>query len=211
MTNYQKITKALPAYGIIINNQQFDKESYRYGSEKDVNSITKQLKSLHIYFEHTLTDLTADEMVGALKFLATKDPDSLLTEGNGKGALKLFKASEKDIKSLRNTDEIRGSLKTQKNPLKGFENYSCLMVFILTHGSQDGKLLGRDSSTTTVKELAEIFNSEKCKDLRGKPKIFFIQACRGKNLDEMKADDSRDQDSDEDKEDGTTCKLSTYV
>ena len=96
MTSYQKIAKDTPVYAIIINNQKFDKESEnRNGSEKDVKSI-ESLKKLNIRFEHTLTDLTAGEMVGALKYLATKDPDSVSTLDNGKGALKLLNTSEEE-------------------------------------------------------------------------------------------------------------------
>ena len=84
MTNYQKIAKGSPAYAIVINNQKFDKESEnRNGSEKDVKSI-EGLKKLNICFEHILTDLTAGEMVGALKYLATKDPKCVSTLDNGK-------------------------------------------------------------------------------------------------------------------------------
>ena len=200
MMDYSKITKSLPAYAIIINNQNFDKESKnRDGSEKDVKRI-KELKKVNIKVEHTLTDLTAEEMVGALKFLATQDPGSISTTGHGEGALKLLNISEEDIKSYTNIDEIRGALKNSKGFLKGFANHSCLMVFILTHGSDDGVLRGRDSTTkTTVKELSEIFNSKQCKDLKEKPKLFFIQACRGSGLDE-----DGDQDHDDD---GTTCKF----
>ena len=205
MMDYQKITKTLPAYAIIINNQKFDEESQnRDGSEKDVKSI-KQLKPINISVEHILTDLSAEEMVGALKFLATKDPNSIDTPGHGAGALKLLNTPEKDIKSYTNIDEIKGAVKTKKGCLKSFENYSCLMVFILTHGSGDGVLIGRKSTdTTTVKELSEIFNSKQCKDLEKKPKIFFIQACRGSDLDDMKADQGGHQDYDDD---GKTCKL----
>ena len=207
MTSYQKIAGSSPAYAIIINNQKFYKESKnRGGSDKDVKSI-KQLKQINISVEHTLTDLTAEEMVGALKYLATKDPNSVSTLDNGKGALKLLKTREEEIELYKNTDEIKGSLKGKKNPLKSFEKFSCLMVFILTHGSPDGKLKGQDFSDTTVEELAEIFNSEQCKELQKKPKMFFIQACRGENVDEMKADLSGDQDRNNDKDDGITCKL----
>ena len=206
MTNYQKISKSSPAYAIIINNQKFDKENdSRNGSEKDVKSI-QQLKKLNIHFEHTLTDLTADEMVGALKYLATKDPNSVTTPDNGKGALKLLNTPEEVIKSYKNIDQMIGGLKSQKSCLKSFENYSCLMVFILTHGSQGGVLMGRDFSETTVEKLAEIFNSEQCKDLKEMPKMFFIQACRGENL-EMKTDQSGDQDRNNDNDDENTCKF----
>ena len=206
MTNYQKITKGSPAYAIIINNQKFGKQN-RDGSEKDVKSI-KRLKQININVEHTLTDLTAGEMIGALKYLATKDPESVSTLDNGIGALKLLNTSEEDIKSYKNVEQMKGALiKSKKNRPKSFEKFSCLMVFILTHGSQGGVLKGQGSTDTTVKDLAEIFNSEQCEDLRNKPKLFFIQACRGVSVDEMKFDESGDQDRNNDKDDETTCKL----
>ena len=175
MTNYQKIAKNYPAYAIIINNQKFEKESNnRGGSEKDVK-IIKQLKQINISIEHTLTDLTAEEMVGALKYLATKNPNSVSTLDNGKGALKLLKIPEEEIESYKNIDEIKGGLRSQKKCLKSFEKFSCLMVFILTHGSPGGILKGQDFSNTTVEELAEIFNSEQCEELQKKPKIFLYK------------------------------------
>ena len=205
MMNYIKISKNFPAYGVIINNQKFETDN-RKGSEKDVKSI-QQLKKLNVSFEHSLTDLTAEEMVGALKFLATKDPDSISTTNNGKGALKLLKKSEENIKEYKNLDEIKGCLKSDKCHLKSFEKYSCLIVFILTHGSDNGVLKGVDSKDTTVEQLSEIFNSEQCKHLRNKPKIFCIQACRGGNIDEVKADQSGNENYSSDKDIGTTCKL----
>lgn len=206
MMDYPKINKKCPAYAIIINNQYFVKTSAnRDGSDKDVKSI-KQLKSLNISFEHTLTDLTADEMVGALTFLATKDSETISIPGHGIGALKLLNFSKEQIEKVKGSvEKMKGILDTSGGKLKSFHSYSCLMVFILTHGSNDGVLKGRDLNEIPVEKLSEIFNSERCKDLAGKPKIFFIQACRGANLDELKADD--DANNDDDKDDQVTCKL----
>ena len=205
MTDYSKISKAMPAYAVIINNKEFDKSSKREGSDKDEKSI-KQLKSLNVFVKHTLKDLTADEMVGALKFLATKDPDNLTSVGNGRGALKLLNTAEGKMKKFDTIEKIRGGLIGTDN-LESFEDYSCLMVFIMTHGSNNGILAGRDSSETTVDKLAAVFNSEQCKELAGKPKIFIIQACRGGEVDEMRADDYK---SDDNKDDQISCKLPKY-
>lgn len=197
MMVYPKINEKLPAYAVIINNQNFhDRTKNRSGSEKDVQ-ILKQLDKLNISFEHTLTDLTADEMVGALTFLANKNPE-VPDMGTGIGALKLLNLSEEDIKELKNTDEIKGILRINRKSLKSFNNYSCLMVFILTHGSDDGALVGIDSKPTTVENLSKIFYSEQCKELESKPKIFVIQACRGKQTD-VQTDQIGDKDHDDQK------------
>ena len=204
MTGYSRISKAMPAYAVIINNKEFDKSRKREGTDKDEKSI-KGLKSLNVSVKHTLKDLTADEMVGALKFLATKDPDNLSGVANGRGALKLLNTAEGKMNKFDTIEKIRGGL-ICTDDLESFEGYSCLMVFIMTHGSNNGILAGRDSSETTVDKLAEVFNSEQCKELAGKPKIFIIQACRGGEVDEMRADDK----SDDSKDDQISCKLPKY-
>lgn len=60
----------------------------------------------------------------------------------------------------------------------------CLAVIVLTHGERDGSLVPRDSSVFyNVDMLWKPFTADKCPSLAGKPKLFFIQACRGKKLD----------------------------
>ena len=206
MMTYPKIQETKPAYAVIINNQKFDdKKLDRKGAKKDVDKL-RELDKMNIKLEHVLTDLTAGEMVGALTFLATRDAS---TEENQKGALKLLNIPEKKLQKFNTFQKLEGYLPgVAQSQLKGFDDYSCLMVFILTHGSDDGILLGKDSSTTTVKDLAKIFNSKQCEDLKGKPKMFFIQACRGG--DTLEADDTvgKDHDNDDDREDNhISCKL----
>lgn len=58
----------------------------------------------------------------------------------------------------------------------------CLLVVIMTHGEKDGKLHASDTTFRTEK-LWELFMGDNCKSLIGKPKIFFIQACRGTKHD----------------------------
>lgn len=59
----------------------------------------------------------------------------------------------------------------------------CIAVIVLTHG-ENGMLAPRDSQVLyNVDMLWKPFTADKCPTLAGKPKLFFIQACRGKNLD----------------------------
>ncbi|KAJ9578454.1 hypothetical protein L9F63_005324 [Diploptera punctata] len=63
-------------------------------------------------------------------------------------------------------------------------NNDCLVVIVLTHGEADGRLVPRDGNVSyKVETLWEPFTSDKCPTLAGKPKLFFIQACRGKQVD----------------------------
>ncbi|XP_065084024.1 caspase-like [Ochlerotatus camptorhynchus] len=58
----------------------------------------------------------------------------------------------------------------------------CLVVVVMSHGEQ-GMLYARDNKYT-VDSLWKNFIGKSCESLIGKPKLFFIQSCRGEQLDE---------------------------
>ncbi|KAJ9575402.1 hypothetical protein L9F63_025647, partial [Diploptera punctata] len=60
-------------------------------------------------------------------------------------------------------------------------NADCLMVVVMSHGDP-GYLHSRDRRYQT-EELWLRFVGNKCPTLAGKPKLFFIQACRGTKVD----------------------------
>ncbi|XP_023309522.2 caspase-7-like, partial [Lucilia cuprina] len=60
-------------------------------------------------------------------------------------------------------------------------NNDCLIVTVMSHG-MEGKVYARDMSYP-VERLWNPFLGENCKSLINKPKLFFIQACRGENLE----------------------------
>lgn len=67
----------------------------------------------------------------------------------------------------------------------GEQDYSkddCFVCCILTHGD-DGVLYGADGKFP-VDRVFKPFLGNACPTLRGKPKLFFIQACRGDCLDD---------------------------
>ncbi len=59
-----------------------------------------------------------------------------------------------------------------------YKKSDSMIVVILTHG-QRGSLYGTDGNAIEIEKLLSIMNAEYCKNFRGKPKLFFIQACRG--------------------------------
>uniref|UniRef100_A0A8C1K5Q1 Caspase-3 n=1 Tax=Cyprinus carpio TaxID=7962 RepID=A0A8C1K5Q1_CYPCA len=56
--------------------------------------------------------------------------------------------------------------------------FACVL---LSHG-EDGRIFGTDGCIE-LKELFALFRGDRCRSLVGKPKLFFIQACRGSDLD----------------------------
>ncbi|CAG0899827.1 unnamed protein product, partial [Darwinula stevensoni] len=63
------------------------------------------------------------------------------------------------------------------------KDHDCLIVCFLSHG-QDGGHLFANNVRFDEEELWRPFYGDKCKALVDKPKLFFIQACRGEVLDE---------------------------
>ncbi|XP_030573655.1 caspase-3 [Drosophila novamexicana] len=57
----------------------------------------------------------------------------------------------------------------------------CFVLVVMSHGSE-GKVYAKDMSYP-VERLWNPFLGDSCKTLVNKPKLFFIQACRGENLE----------------------------
>ena len=76
------------------------------------------------------------------------------------------------------------------------DKYDCLMVAILTHGD-NGDVLYGITGEITIQEVIETFSSKRCPTLIGKPKIFIIQACRGRRYNQaVELDDRNDEQCD---------------
>ncbi|KAK1166692.1 caspase-7-like [Acipenser oxyrinchus oxyrinchus] len=58
---------------------------------------------------------------------------------------------------------------------------SCFACILLSHG-EEGMIYGTDGAMP-IKSMTSLFRGDMCKSLVGKPKLFFIQACRGSEFD----------------------------
>jgi len=81
-------------------------------------------------------------------------------------------------KTARQMEEI-----LQKVHKSDHSKYDCLVVAILTHGRKDDDLSGTDHNYISLNELMSSVDGKQCPSLRGKPKIFIVQACRGGQMD----------------------------
>uniref|UniRef100_A0A0L8HRK9 Caspase family p20 domain-containing protein n=2 Tax=Octopus bimaculoides TaxID=37653 RepID=A0A0L8HRK9_OCTBM len=61
-------------------------------------------------------------------------------------------------------------------------NHNCFVCVILTHGEDDSQIYGTDGKVN-LNDLVEMLLPDKCPGLIGKPKLFFVQACRGTKMD----------------------------
>ena len=68
-------------------------------------------------------------------------------------------------------------------------NYDCFVCCLLTHGKKDF-IYGSDALPVAVSEILSKVNGLACPSLNLKPKLFFIQACRGSGEDKGVETDS---------------------
>nr|QZX63197.1 caspase 3 [Halisarca dujardinii] len=112
-----------------------------------------------------------------------KMPSRPGTERDGKALLHLFThfgfatTTYSDLSASQMKAVLEGVAK------RNHTHTQCLVVAILSHGEEEGLLHGTDDVLIDIKELADLFTGHKCSTLVGKPKLFFIQACRGKMFD----------------------------
>jgi hypothetical protein len=73
--------------------------------------------------------------------------------------------------------------------IKDYSQDSCCIVFIMSHGNK-GTILASDNTNIYLTEFIDPFKTNK--SLKNKPKLFFIQACRGnqtlKNMDDIESE-----------------------
>ena len=88
----------------------------------------------------------------------------------------------KDCTAAKMLEELTEITKVYKADHDKYDMFAC---FILSHGDSGGKIEGIDEEFITEQQIRNIFHGAACGSLRDKPKLFFIQACRGANQDEV--------------------------
>jgi len=95
----------------------------------------------------------------------------------------LFKEFGFNVDVQRNLNQL-DTYKTldslSKNP--DLETAEMLIICILSHG-HNGEIVCSDGRVLKTEQILRKFNNEYCPQLRGKPKFFIFQACRGEDID----------------------------
>ena len=104
---------------------------------------------------------------------------SLVDEDN---LLVTLKVLNYEVRTLRNLPASDITRKLMHISLESHKNYDSFVCCILSHGYRDG-VYGADGDRVTISDIANIFKGSYCRDLVDKPKLFFIQACRGPDSD----------------------------
>uniref|UniRef100_A0A8D0DAI3 Caspase-3 n=1 Tax=Sander lucioperca TaxID=283035 RepID=A0A8D0DAI3_SANLU len=117
------------------------------------------------------------------------------TDVDAATAIKTF--SELGYKISVNTDQTVEEMKqllssASKEDHSKSASFACVL---LSHGDE-GVIYGTDGFEK-LEKLTKYFKGDRCKSLVGKPKLFFIQACRGAELDNGIEADSVDAQTSE--------------
>uniref|UniRef100_A0A1I8HLS6 ANK_REP_REGION domain-containing protein n=1 Tax=Macrostomum lignano TaxID=282301 RepID=A0A1I8HLS6_9PLAT len=107
---------------------------------------------------------------------------------------------QKVFESLRFIVKIREDLTAEQ-----VDNFLCeikkspdlakhgsFVCFLMAHGTHDC-IYGRDGVPCEIRKLTDRFLTSVCSGLQGKPKVFFVQACRGSRRDRTDAPNSREE------------------
>ncbi|XP_040441416.1 caspase-9 isoform X1 [Falco naumanni] len=103
---------------------------------------------------------------------------------------KRFKALCFDVQTRRDLKAQEMILELLKLARRDHSALDCCVVVILSHGCQTshiqfpGAVYGTDGKPIPIEKIVNYFNGSNCPSLRGKPKLFFIQACGGEQKDQ---------------------------
>uniref|UniRef100_A0A8C5UD23 Caspase-8 n=1 Tax=Malurus cyaneus samueli TaxID=2593467 RepID=A0A8C5UD23_9PASS len=65
--------------------------------------------------------------------------------------------------------------------MQDHKDRNCFICCILSHG-ESGAIYGTDEELVSIRTIMSHFTAKQCPQLAAKPKLFFIQACQGKNI-----------------------------
>lgn len=82
-----------------------------------------------------------------------------------------------DIYEDQSAKEIQDLMKNLKKR-RNISQCSCVVVVILSHGCNK-EIEGSDNQRVALKDVTKYLNDVNCPPLKGKPKVFIVQACRG--------------------------------
>ncbi|NXE45576.1 CASPA protein, partial [Casuarius casuarius] len=78
------------------------------------------------------------------------------------------------------SQEIKDLMWTWQH-LKDHKDRDCFICCILSHG-ESGAIYGKDGELVSIRMIMSYFTAKQCPALAEKPKLFFIQACQGQDI-----------------------------
>ena len=96
---------------------------------------------------------------------------------------KEFKVRWNENEIFEFNDKLRNMITTNytknNNSNNTHNRYDCLLYFISCHGDTGGVIYDSQGNKLPLITIFDTFSNQNCIELRDKPKIYFIEACRG--------------------------------
>lgn len=109
----------------------------------------------------------------------------------------------------RNLDENELMDLLKQESLKNHHDSDCFVLVVMAHGAGSDKITIKNG-TFAMDRLWQPFIGNNCTALKGKPKLFFIQSCRGK-LEEVVPSQNPEDDSEPPIEEEEKISISKYA
>ena len=93
----------------------------------------------------------------------------------------LFGALDFSVKTRQDLTKQKVQSEVDDIVCQNHSAYDCFVLWLMSHG-KSGEVFCSDGDTISIQTLYDMFSG--CDSLKGKPKLFFIQACRGTREDE---------------------------
>ncbi|XP_046381872.2 caspase-8-like isoform X3 [Haliotis rufescens] len=94
---------------------------------------------------------------------------------------KVWKKLNFEVKSFDDSEADVMETRIKKLAKMEHKAHDCVVVIFLTHG-RDGAVQGSDNEWLEVSTITSYFKASACPSLANKPKLFFFQSCRGKDI-----------------------------
>ena len=93
----------------------------------------------------------------------------------------LFGALDFSVKTKQNLSKQQLEGELDDVACQDHSPYDCFVLWLMSHGKSDYEVFCSDGKTILIQTLQDILSE--CNTLKGKPKLFFFQACRGTRVD----------------------------
>lgn len=94
----------------------------------------------------------------------------------------VFKKLRFNVVIKKDLDKHQIERVAQDYATKNHEGFGAFVLILMSHGGDRDCISGVDDRETTVQSLMMEFRATKCPSLKGKPKIFIFQTCRGPRI-----------------------------
>ncbi|OWF51397.1 Caspase-8 [Mizuhopecten yessoensis] len=107
-------------------------------------------------------------------------PDRIGTHRDAERLTTVFRKLDFRVETYNNQTDIEMAQLLSGVGYRNHNDFDCFVCCILTHGAS-GHIFGSNGKMVRIDILTGFFRAQVCPSLAGKPKLFFIQACQGRD------------------------------